>query len=221
VPVHDVSAWVRGPAVKNAHDAYALHWNRDAAAEQIGTINVPIRSPARPTLRPSLSLQLLRTIDGGTFAAMPDGEILMRHALSDTALGRSQYLLKGHLMGKRMLIRTPEDWQQFRSAFRNSVILDPTIVRVAELFLSGAKSAGGHQHITWALIRKNVGALAAFIDAIILYPAIPLIGYEASYTGIPPEMYAEIENLPLPTGLASCTDVLTPVSIFFEMNYAF
>jgi hypothetical protein len=119
-----------------------------------------------------------------------------------------------------MLIRTPDDWQMFRDGFRNSVILDPAIARIADLFLSGASSAGDgdQQASTWETIRHNIGALAAFIDAIILYPTVPLIGYEASFTGIPPELYAEIENLPLPAGFAPCADVLKPVGIFYEAN---
>jgi hypothetical protein len=101
------------------------------------------------------------------------------------------------------------------------VILDPTIVRVADLFISGASSVSDQQANTWDTIKRNIGALAAFIDAIVLYPTIPLIGYEATYGGILPEIYAEIENLPLPRGLGLCADVLKPVGIFYEANAPF
>ncbi len=80
VPVHDVSVGVRGPAVKDAHDAYALHWNRDAAtADQIATIEPPtaiseseVKADAGEALA---SLQLVRTINHGAFTAMPEGEL--------------------------------------------------------------------------------------------------------------------------------------------------
>jgi hypothetical protein len=119
-----------------------------------------------------------------------------------------------------MLIGKQEHWQVFRSTFKNSAILDPTIVRVAELFLSGASSASDQQRI-WETIQRNVGALTDFFNAIILYPTVPVIGYEATYGGRPPATYAEMENWPLPKGLASCADVLKPVSIFYEANYPF
>jgi hypothetical protein len=121
-------------------------------------------------------------------------------------------------VGARMLVRTPDDWSAFRNAFRNSVILDPAITRIADLFLSGASSVGDQRANTWNTIERNIGALAAFIDAIVLYPTIPVIGYEATYGGIPPEIYADIENLPLPPGLDLCADVLKPVGIFYEAN---
>jgi hypothetical protein len=122
-------------------------------------------------------------------------------------------------MGTRMLIGTQEDWPAFRDAFRDSVILDPTIVRIADLFLSGAPSFSPHDRPRiWEIIRGNVGALAAFFDAIITYPTVPLIGYEASYGGRPPEWYADLENQPLPAALASCAEVLKPVSIFYDAN---
>jgi hypothetical protein len=76
VPVHDVSAAVRGPAVKDAHDAYILHWNRDAAtADQITAISLPTAITTPKTGEVIASLQLVRTINGGAFTAMPDGEL--------------------------------------------------------------------------------------------------------------------------------------------------
>lgn len=121
-------------------------------------------------------------------------------------------------MGKRMLVRTADDWPTFRNAFSNSAILDPAITRIADLFLSGASSAGDQRAITWNTIERNIGALTAFIDAIILYPIIPVIGYEATFTGVPREILAEAENMPLPPGLDLCADVLKPVGIFYEAN---
>jgi hypothetical protein len=45
-PVHDVSLGVRGPAVKDMHDAFRLHWNIAKPAEQIAEI-----APGAPVSR--------------------------------------------------------------------------------------------------------------------------------------------------------------------------
>jgi phosphatidylserine/phosphatidylglycerophosphate/cardiolipin synthase-like enzyme len=76
IPVHDVSMAVRGPAVSDMHDAFIRHWNLNLPqASQISPI-----TPAAPisTGGPGesiASLQLVRTLNGGVFPDLPDGEM--------------------------------------------------------------------------------------------------------------------------------------------------
>jgi phosphatidylserine/phosphatidylglycerophosphate/cardiolipin synthase-like enzyme len=74
-PVHDVSMALRGPVVKDVHDAFRLHWNKSAqTADQIAAITQP---PAVTTANANESLasvQLVRTINRNTFTGMDDGE---------------------------------------------------------------------------------------------------------------------------------------------------
>jgi phosphatidylserine/phosphatidylglycerophosphate/cardiolipin synthase-like enzyme len=75
IPVHDVSLAVRGPAVKDMHDAYILHWNRNLAqADQIAPIDPPAALTTPDTGASIASLQLVRTINPGAFTDLPDGE---------------------------------------------------------------------------------------------------------------------------------------------------
>lgn len=74
IPVHDVSMSLRGPVVKDVHDTYRMHWNRDAAtADQIAEITMPGAATAAgaESLAP---VQLVRTINRGAFTSLPDGE---------------------------------------------------------------------------------------------------------------------------------------------------
>jgi phosphatidylserine/phosphatidylglycerophosphate/cardiolipin synthase-like enzyme len=68
VPVHDVSLAVRGPAVKDMHDAFRLHWNSAEPGAPVAEIPVaaPIGSPAFDE-DAIASLQLVRTLNGGAF----------------------------------------------------------------------------------------------------------------------------------------------------------
>ncbi len=75
IPVHDVSMALRGPVVHDVHEAFRLHWNRDAApADQIPQIAVPgpIQQPG--TGESLASVQLVRTINRNAFTGMNDGE---------------------------------------------------------------------------------------------------------------------------------------------------
>jgi phosphatidylserine/phosphatidylglycerophosphate/cardiolipin synthase-like enzyme len=76
VPVHDVSAAVRGPAVKDMHDAFRLHWNLGRpAAQQVAPIT-PAAAITVPNPGESIaSLQLVRTLNGGVFPGLHDGEL--------------------------------------------------------------------------------------------------------------------------------------------------
>jgi phosphatidylserine/phosphatidylglycerophosphate/cardiolipin synthase-like enzyme len=76
VPIHDVNAAVTGPAVKDMHDAFILHWNLgQSQAQQIAPISLPAPITTAPDGGSIASLQLVRTINGGVFPApLKDGE---------------------------------------------------------------------------------------------------------------------------------------------------
>ncbi|HXL91632.1 MAG TPA: phospholipase D-like domain-containing protein [Streptosporangiaceae bacterium] len=75
IPIHDVSAAVTGPAVKDMHDAFILHWNLgQPQAQQIAPIDLPAPITTAPDGGSIASLQLVRTIKPGVFPGLPDGE---------------------------------------------------------------------------------------------------------------------------------------------------
>jgi phosphatidylserine/phosphatidylglycerophosphate/cardiolipin synthase-like enzyme len=76
VPIHDVSAAVTGPAVKDMHDAFILHWNLGQPDnQQIKPIDVPAPVTTAPAGGSIASLQLVRTINDGVFPApLKNGE---------------------------------------------------------------------------------------------------------------------------------------------------
>lgn len=74
---------------------------------------------------------------------------------------------------ERVTLADDRDWELLRSQHATTVI-DPMIVRVADLFARGAHGADSQ---TWNLIRSNLEGLAAFMDALILEPGIPVFDY--------------------------------------------
>lgn len=74
-PVHDVSMALRGPVVKDVHDAFRLHWNKGAQpADQVAAITQPPAVTAANANESLASVQLVRTINTNTFTGMDDGE---------------------------------------------------------------------------------------------------------------------------------------------------
>ena len=71
IPVHDVSFAVRGPAVKDMRDAFRLHWNFVKPGD---LPDLPAPAPiSTPGSGESIaSLQLVRSLNGGTFPAPLD-----------------------------------------------------------------------------------------------------------------------------------------------------
>jgi phosphatidylserine/phosphatidylglycerophosphate/cardiolipin synthase-like enzyme len=75
IPIHDVSAAVTGPAVKDMHDAFLLHWNLgQPQAQQIAPISVPAPLTTAPDGGSIASLQLVRTLNSGLFTDPKNGE---------------------------------------------------------------------------------------------------------------------------------------------------
>jgi phosphatidylserine/phosphatidylglycerophosphate/cardiolipin synthase-like enzyme len=67
VPIHDVSCKIVGPAVTHLRDTFYEHWNRVGPSE-----GVSVGAPAGPS--PHTSVQVVRSLPGGTFTGLPDGE---------------------------------------------------------------------------------------------------------------------------------------------------
>jgi phosphatidylserine/phosphatidylglycerophosphate/cardiolipin synthase-like enzyme len=73
IPIHDVSLAVRGPAVADIHAAYRLHWERASGdPAEVMPAQPAIPDPQAPEL--PATLQLVRTLNGGDFPSLPDGE---------------------------------------------------------------------------------------------------------------------------------------------------
>jgi hypothetical protein len=71
--VHDVSVAVRGPAVKDIHDAFRLHWNTSDPGSPVAEITMAAAVAAlNPGEDAIVSLQLVRTINAGAFPAPLD-----------------------------------------------------------------------------------------------------------------------------------------------------
>jgi phosphatidylserine/phosphatidylglycerophosphate/cardiolipin synthase-like enzyme len=73
VPIHDVSVGVRGPAIDDVHETFRKHWNKANGSEDVAAIN-PVGAATPGTGEFAASLQLIRTINGGVFTELPDGE---------------------------------------------------------------------------------------------------------------------------------------------------
>ena len=70
VPIHDVSVGVRGPAVKDIHDAFRLHWNTSDPGSPVAEIPVAAAVDTLHTGEDAIiSLQLVRTLNAGAFPA--------------------------------------------------------------------------------------------------------------------------------------------------------
>jgi hypothetical protein len=100
----------------------------------------------------------------------------------------------------RFVIETDEDWRTLAEQ-EASVVLDPTAIRVAELFLRGRRYAGEN---TWAAIKANVSSLATFFDSLVLYEHIPLFDYALTFPRSASEVLGD---------LSICEPVVIPVAV--------
>jgi hypothetical protein len=124
--------------------------------------------------------------------------------------------------GNTFKITAPSDWSALRDAGAD-VVVDPIVLRTAHLFLLGRKRAPRDPEQVWKAIETNIGALAAFVDEIVLRERrIPVFNYGSSFDlGMrPPGMSPVWEPEPAEL-LGVCPDVLLPVHISLrnEANY--
>lgn len=84
-------------------------------------------------------------------------------------------------MNPDITIETDADWRKLRAA-RMSAIVDPMIVRSADLWLQGRSGQTDEKapHV-WAALDKNIDSLEAFFDAFILSERLPLVDYGTTY----------------------------------------
>jgi hypothetical protein len=78
----------------------------------------------------------------------------------------------------KLVVEKAEDWQTIAAI--GGPVVDPMILRCGELFLRGASEArdsGG----AWDLLSKNIHALGAFFDRIILDEKIPVFNYADTF----------------------------------------
>jgi hypothetical protein len=99
---------------------------------------------------------------------------------------------------KDIEIQQQQDWSRFRKQSLD-IILDPMIVRSADLWLAGRSGLGGQDpDEVWKALCKNVDSIEAFFDAFILYDRLPLMDYGITYDsniGFEPEsLYRRINE---------------------------
>jgi hypothetical protein len=109
-------------------------------------------------------------------------------------------------------ITEPEDWATLKGLGAD-VVLDPVVLRTAHLFLLGRRGTDKPEKV-WKAIESNIGALAAFVDAIILSEQIPVFNYGDTYDTDPPPPGIQVEWRPEPAELLDvCGEALTAVHI--------
>jgi hypothetical protein len=102
-------------------------------------------------------------------------------------------------------IKTSDDWVALRRQGADAV-LDPMVVRTAHLFLLGPTGTKKPAEV-WSVLQNNIGALATFVDALVLHDRIPVFNYGDSG-------FSKTHDRPEPSELLNaCGDVLIPVHI--------
>jgi hypothetical protein len=71
-----------------------------------------------------------------------------------------------------------DDWKQLRQR-KATTVIDPMVVRVADLFARGGRDDPDN----WKIIKNNIAGLATFVDALILESGIPVFDYWATGGG--------------------------------------
>jgi hypothetical protein len=105
-------------------------------------------------------------------------------------------------------VEKTDDWASLRTHGLTSVI-DPTLVRVAELFLRGERAATA---ANWAVIEANLASLIAFVDLLVLAPGIPVFDYWYSFFGTP-EFSDGDDSADSNRIFTTCAPVVVPISV--------
>ncbi len=77
------------------------------------------------------------------------------------------------------VVKGDADWDSLRN--RIDVVVDPLVLRIAELFLAGSGRASAEDDDNWKLIARNLDCLTAFFEALMLYDRIPVFDYWMTY----------------------------------------
>jgi hypothetical protein len=81
------------------------------------------------------------------------------------------------------VIREPrilEDWTELRRSGLTTVV-DPMVFRTADMFFGGATGLDDVDTRRWSAIDKNVGALTAFVDSVVLDDGLPMFDYSMTF----------------------------------------
>jgi hypothetical protein len=77
-------------------------------------------------------------------------------------------------MQRLLTVQGEADWDQLRRR-KLTTVLDPMVMRVADLFFAGAAGREpGRREAVWHTIHANVGSLMTFVDAVLLWDEIPV-----------------------------------------------
>jgi hypothetical protein len=109
-------------------------------------------------------------------------------------------------------VAAPDDWAALRNEGLTSVI-DPTLIRVADLFLRG-KRAG--DTADWAVIKANLASLVAFVDSLVLEPGIPVFDYWFTFFS-DAEFSSDDVSVSPNRILEACQPVIVPVSVVSDV----
>jgi hypothetical protein len=98
-------------------------------------------------------------------------------------------------------IESRTDWRPKLQELGATVILDPSAIRVAELFVQGRSRAGDE---SWGVISSNISSLATFVDALVLEPKVPVFDYATTFWRPREEVLGD---------LGFCSPILIPVRV--------
>lgn len=83
-------------------------------------------------------------------------------------------------MVQLLVVADDAAWEQLRQRDLMTVV-DPMVLRTAELFFSGAPSDGRARSAIWAAIDANLAALMTFVDVVVTQVALPVFSYGAAF----------------------------------------
>lgn len=110
-------------------------------------------------------------------------------------------------------IKAVDDWKAKRHDPRLACVVDPLVLRIADVFLGGISGTAGPQdrELCWAAIKDNLTTLCTFFDTLILEEFIP--AYDYNYTFSPGEVQEASSLIKL---CAKHGDALVDVRVYYD-----
>jgi hypothetical protein len=92
-------------------------------------------------------------------------------------------MTKDASVAQLLIVSQPNDWTLLTHERENplTTVIDPTVVRVADIFARGRSGAEDQPIRAWKLIAYNLADLAAFVDALVLEPGLVIPDYGGSF----------------------------------------
>jgi hypothetical protein len=113
---------------------------------------------------------------------------------------------------KSFKIAESGDWARLGDSGAD-LVLDPIVLRTAHLFLLGRRGTKNDPDRVREAVEANIGALATFVDAIILRERIPVFNYGNSFDLGPPPGVSPVWKPEPAELLRVCGEALIPVHI--------